>query len=60
MWDAHRPFYNDIIIDITDVIEKKLGCLEALMSQGYNGAYTRKRLETSALKPDSNTSRNAF
>jgi LmbE family N-acetylglucosaminyl deacetylase len=47
VWDAHRPFYNDIIIDITDVVEKKLACLDMLVSQGYGGAYARKRIETS-------------
>ena len=47
VWDAHRPYYNDVIIDITDVIEKKLACMDLLVSQGYNGAYARKRLEVS-------------
>lgn len=47
VWDAHRSFYNDIIIDTTDVIKKKLACLDMLVSQGYGGAYARKRLETS-------------
>jgi LmbE family N-acetylglucosaminyl deacetylase len=47
VWDAHRSFYNDVIIDITDVVEKKLTCLDMLVSQGYGGAYARKRIETS-------------
>ncbi|MBI2191183.1 MAG: PIG-L family deacetylase [Planctomycetes bacterium] len=47
VWDAHRPFYNDVIIDITDVADKKLACLDCLVSQGYAGAYARKRIETS-------------
>ena len=33
--------------DITDVIEKKLAALDCLVSQGYGGAYARKRIETS-------------
>lgn len=47
LWDAHRCLYNNIIIDITDVVEKKLACLDLLVSQGYGGAYARKRIETS-------------
>ena len=47
VWDAHRSFYNDVIIDITDVVEKKLACIDMLVSQGYAGAYARKRIETS-------------
>ena len=47
VWDAHRSFYNDIVIDITDVVEKKLACLDMLVSQGYGGAYARKRIEIS-------------
>lgn len=34
-------------VDITDVAEKKIACLEAMESQGYGGAYARKRIETS-------------
>ena len=37
----------DVFIDITDVIEKKLAALDCLVSQGYAGAYARKRLEAS-------------
>jgi LmbE family N-acetylglucosaminyl deacetylase len=47
VWDAHRAFYNDVIIDITDVVDKKLACLDLLVSQGYNGKYARKRIEIS-------------
>jgi LmbE family N-acetylglucosaminyl deacetylase len=46
LWDAARPLYNDVFIDITDVIEKKLAAIDSLASQGYNGAYARKRIET--------------
>lgn len=46
VWDAHRSFYNDVIIDITDVVEKKLASLDCLVSQGYGGEYARKRIET--------------
>ena len=35
-----------MFIDIDDVVEKKLAVLDCLMSQGYDGAYARKRIET--------------
>lgn len=47
VWDAHGGYYNDVFIDITDVVDKKIACLDALVSQGYGGAYARKRIETS-------------
>jgi 4-oxalomesaconate hydratase len=46
LWDADGGYYNDVFIDISDVIEKKLATLDCLVSQGYGGAYARKRLET--------------
>ena len=46
LWDADGGYYNDVFIEITDVIEKKLAALDCLVSQGYGGAYARKRLET--------------
>ena len=46
LWDASGGYYNDVFIDITDVIDKKLAALDALVSQGYGGAYARKRIET--------------
>jgi LmbE family N-acetylglucosaminyl deacetylase len=47
VWDARGGFYNDVFIDITDVVDKKLAALDALVSQGYGGPYARKRIETS-------------
>ena len=47
VWDARGGYYNDVFIDITDVVDKKLAALDALESQGYGGAYARKRIETS-------------
>jgi len=47
LWDAQDGYYNDVFIDISDVIEKKLAALDCLASQGYGGAYARKRIETS-------------
>ena len=47
IWDADGGYYNDVFIDITDVADKKLASLDALVSQGYGGAYARKRIETS-------------
>jgi LmbE family N-acetylglucosaminyl deacetylase len=47
LWDAEGGYYNDVFIDITDVVEKKLAAMDCLVSQGYGGAYARKRIETS-------------
>lgn len=47
VWEASGGYYNDVFIEITDVIDKKLAALDALQSQGYDGAYARKRIETS-------------
>jgi 4-oxalomesaconate hydratase len=47
LWGAQGGFTNDIMVDITDVAEKKIACLDAMESQGYGGAYARKRIETS-------------
>ena len=46
LWDAEGGYYNDVFIDITDVVDKKLAALDCLVSQGYGGAYARKRIET--------------
>lgn len=47
VWGAEGGYYNDVFIDISDVVEEKLAALDALVSQGYGGAYARKRIETS-------------
>lgn len=47
LWDAEGGYYNDVFIDITDVVDKKLAAMDCLVSQGYGGAYARKRIETS-------------
>jgi LmbE family N-acetylglucosaminyl deacetylase len=47
VFDARRSHYNEVFIDITDVIDKKLAAMDCLVSQGYAGIYARKRLETS-------------
>jgi 4-oxalomesaconate hydratase len=46
LWDARGGYYNDVFVDITDVIDKKFAALECMESQGYKGAYAKKRLET--------------
>jgi LmbE family N-acetylglucosaminyl deacetylase len=46
LWAAQGGFYNNVIIDITDVAAKKVACLNAVASQGYAGAYAKKRIET--------------
>ena len=45
VWKAEGGFRNDVFIEITDVIDKKLACLDILESQGYGGDYARKRIE---------------
>jgi LmbE family N-acetylglucosaminyl deacetylase len=45
LWDARGGYTNDVFVDITDVIDKKFAAMECLVSQGYNGAYNRKRTE---------------
>jgi LmbE family N-acetylglucosaminyl deacetylase len=47
LWGSQGGFYNDVFIDITDVAAKKVACLDAVASQGYGGAYARKRIEFS-------------
>lgn len=47
LWSAEGGYTNDVFIDITDVADKKLAALDCLESQGYGGAYARKRIETS-------------
>ena len=47
LWDARGGHTNDVFVDITDVIDKKFAAMECLVSQGYAGAYNRKRTETS-------------
>jgi LmbE family N-acetylglucosaminyl deacetylase len=47
VWDAGGGYYNDVFVDITDVVELKLAAIDCLESQGYGGAYARKRIETS-------------
>ena len=47
VWAASRGIYNDVLIEITDVVDKKLAALDCLVSQGYGGDYARKRIETS-------------
>ncbi len=47
LWDARGGYTNDVFIDITDVIDKKFAAMECLVSQGYAGAYNRKRTQSS-------------
>ena len=46
VWESQGGYYNEVFIDISDVVEKKLASLDCLVSQGYGGAYARKRIET--------------
>ncbi|MSU51826.1 MAG: hypothetical protein EXS41_00275 [Opitutaceae bacterium] len=47
VWGSEGGYTNDVFIDITDVAHLKVACLDALKSQGYDGAYARKRIEVS-------------
>jgi LmbE family N-acetylglucosaminyl deacetylase len=39
------PWYPDLIVDITDVVEAKVRALDAMRSQQYGGDYARKTIE---------------
>ena len=43
---AAVPSFADVIVDVTDVVELKVKALDQIRSQGYRGAYARKRTET--------------
>ncbi len=45
LWDSAGGYTNDVFVDITDVIDRKFAAMECLVSQGYAGAYNRKRIE---------------
>ena len=45
LWDARGGYTNDVFVDVTDVIDRKFEAMECLVSQGYAGAYNRKRTE---------------
>ena len=45
LWDARGGYTNDVFVDTTDVIDKKFAAMECLVSQGYAGAYNRKRTD---------------
>jgi LmbE family N-acetylglucosaminyl deacetylase len=47
LWDARGGYANDVFVDITDVVDREFAAMECLVSQGYAGAYNRKRTETS-------------
>jgi LmbE family N-acetylglucosaminyl deacetylase len=47
LWDSRGGYTNDLFVDITDVIDRKFAAMECLVSQGYAGAYNRKRTESS-------------
>jgi len=37
---------NDLFIDITDVIDRKIAAMDCFVSQGYDGAFARKLIES--------------
>ena len=43
---ALAPAFCDVIVDVTDVVDLKVRALDQIRSQGYAGAYARKRTET--------------
>ncbi len=47
VFSSQGGFYNDVFIDITDVIAEKHAAFNQLDSQGYAGPYARKRVDTS-------------
>lgn len=42
---AETRCFPDLCIDITDVIERKIRAIDQIVSQQYDGAYSRKRAE---------------
>jgi len=47
VWESEGGYTNDVFVNITDVVDKKLAALDCLVSQGYGGEYARKRIEAS-------------
>jgi len=47
VWGSQGGFHCDVLVDITDVAARKVACLDAIQSQGYGGAYARKRIDSS-------------
>ena len=45
VWDAAGGYYADVIVDVSDVVERKLAALNCIKSQAYDGAYARKCTE---------------
>ena len=39
------PWYPDLVVDITDVVEAKVAALDTMRSQQYGGNYARKTIE---------------
>ncbi len=42
---AGLPWYPDLVVDITDVVEAKVRALDTMRSQQYGGDYARKTVE---------------
>jgi LmbE family N-acetylglucosaminyl deacetylase len=42
---AQLPWYPDLVVDITDVVEAKVAALDTMRSQRYGGNYARKTIE---------------
>ena len=47
VWESEGGYTNDVFVNISDVVDKKLAALDCLVSQGYGGEYARKRIESS-------------
>ena len=45
IWKSEGGYWCNVFVETTEVIEKKLACLDMLSSQGYGGAYARKIIE---------------
>jgi len=45
VWKSEGGYWCDVFVETTDVIEKKIACLDMLNSQAYGGSYARKIVE---------------
>ena len=45
VFDSAGGYYADVIVDVSDVVERKLAALNCMKSQAYDGVYARKCVE---------------
>lgn len=45
VFDSQGGYYADVIVDVSDVVDRKLQALNCMRSQAYDGPYARKCIE---------------